>query len=53
MNDIDVLVNASNNVITAINLQDKAASLGRDPEVYSELVAKRMDTLISYLRLES
>jgi hypothetical protein len=48
----DVLVNAANNVAYAISLQDAAGRLGRDPETYSSLVEQRLDTLLSYLRLE-
>jgi hypothetical protein len=51
--DTDVLVNAANNVCTAFALQNAAERLGRDPHTYDDVVAKRLDTLISYLRLEA
>lgn len=50
MNSTDVLAHAASNAALAIILQDSGTRLGHD---YTDLVARRMDTLISYLRMES
>lgn len=51
-NSTDILASAANNVVTAIKLQDAAIRLQRDESYYQDIIDRRIDSLLGYLRLE-
>ena len=48
----DVLASSANNVALAIGLYDAAQKIGRADTYYQDIIDRRLDSMIGYLRLE-
>lgn len=48
----DVLASSATNVALAIGLYDAAQKIGRADHYYQDIIDRRLDSMIGYLRLE-